>query len=165
MQRGASLWVFAYLPNPPDVAALSQALAKHPPRVVIFDIHPHWSPSEAVSTVSEETHTRCDWRINCAVLGAPQGGRKGDSYLRRLSGIHEKPDSPLYAMDVYLPQVIADFLTNENRAACFLEGNLHVNAHTSLTVVDPAQIGYLKLPRSSLTVGSKVRMGKGYRVY
>ena len=66
-----AIWVFAYPPDPIDVASLERALSAHPPQVAVFDIHPKWAPSPGLLIALESTHTAWHWDVNSALLGPP----------------------------------------------------------------------------------------------
>ena len=153
--------ISTYHPKPVDIAALASALASHPPQVLLFDIHPQWVPSEEIATSLERTHAGWRWATNSALLGEPQS-REGPIHVFAASVIpRNRQFPPLYILDVYLPQFINDCLSEEDHYPFFSEGDLHINYHNSTSLLEPTPLGYIKLHRSKIPPGAKVRARNG----
>ena len=126
-----------------------------------FDIHPQWPPRCGLTANLATTHTGWNWKINTALLGAPQS-RERKLHLYAPGTIPPSEQlAPLFVLDIFLPQNIQDCTSNEDHTHLLLHGDFRVNYLTPNDLLTPSSLVYIKLYKDQYVRGNKVQISKG----
>ena len=133
------------------------------PNLVVFDSHPKHPPHKALLSAISTGRTQRNWEVNSGALGSPQS-RMRTMYVSVLGAApHRSQMAILYLLYVCLPQTVYGSLENNPRGVNIIEGNLNVTTASIESVLEPAGLCYIHLPRDRPSAGARwSRSGTGY---
>ena len=143
---------------PRDHKFFAAVLAELNPMLMVVDCHPSLKFGTNTLPWLGKGRRHWSWVVSTASFGEPQARDRRIHVSTRMQGTCADTMSPMFIIDVNLPSVLSEYLRSDE-SFYRLEGEFCVNRVGPGDIYQPAQLGWVTLPKNKLTVGGKVTAG------